>query len=238
MRVMILIFMMTAHFVGGLIVTKNLFDRRRRIILARHGETIWNKERRFQGRTDIPLNDIGIAQAEALAERLSSCRIDAVYSSPLQRALRTAEAVAARHGLKAEVVPELCEIFFASWEGMSIQGLRDESTEDFRRWQRDPFFNHPEGAETWEQLSSRIGTAVDRILASPHDDIVIVSHGGIMKALYAVMVGLDPHTAWNLEVRNCAISGIEYHDNKVWLKFSNDDMHIRGGEAGRSMPVW
>lgn len=210
----------------------------RRIVLARHGQTDWNQERRFQGKTDTPLNDVGKGQAHALADRLASWPLEAIYTSPLERAMYTASAIAERHGLQPVPLPELHEIDFAEWEGLSIPRLGAERKEDFARWRGDPFFNPPPGAESWEEISARLSKALSFILGEPYRRIVIVSHGGIMRALYAVLVGLDPHTVWSLEVSNCAISGVEQRQGRMRLAFSNDDLHIRAGEAGRRLPVW
>ena len=210
----------------------------RRIVLARHGQTEWNQERRFQGNTDTPLNDAGREQARALARRLSSWPVEIVYSSPLQRALYTASALAEPHGLRPVVLPELCEVDFADWEGRSIPALMKEREDAFARWRADPFFNPPPGAETWEGIRVRLSRAVELILEREQRRIVVVSHGGIVRALYAVLAGLDPHKVWNMDVSNCAISGVELRQGRPCLVFANDDLHVRAGEAGARLPVW
>ena len=209
-----------------------------RVILARHGQTEWNKEFRFQGKTNVQLTEEGKRQAHALAERLSSWPPDIIYSSPLDRALYTAQAIAERHNMKPIILDELQEIDFASWEGQSINGLEREQHEIFSRWRADPFFNPPEGAETWNELSERLTRAVQKMLAGGHKRIVAVSHGGIMRALYAVFTGLNPHKTWNMDVSNCSISGIEMRFGRPCLAFANDDLHIRAGAYGQKLPVW
>ena len=210
----------------------------RHIVLVRHGQTEWNQERRFQGKTDTSLNDVGREQARALAGRLSSWPVEVVYSSPLERALYTARTVAERHGLSPQVLEELHEVDFAEWEGLSIPALKTERRRDFERWRADPFFNPPPGAETWEDIHGRLERAFRKILEGPENRIVVVSHGGVMRAIYAVLVGLDPHMVWNMDVSNCAMSGVEVRNGRICLAFANDDLHIRGREAGQAMPVW
>ena len=210
----------------------------RRIVLARHGQTDWNTERRFQGKTDIALNDEGKAQAHALAKRLSSWQTEAVYSSPLQRALYTAQAVAAHQGLVPIVLDGLTEVDFGTWEGRSIPILEKENKEALARWRGDPFFRPPAGAETWDSIAKRLERAVEVILSEAHHRVILVSHGGIIRALYAIMVGLDPHRVWKMNVSNCAMSGVELGPSGASLMFANDDLHIRAGEAGQSLPVW
>ncbi|MBQ9527838.1 MAG: histidine phosphatase family protein [Fretibacterium sp.] len=208
----------------------------RRIVLARHGQTQWNQERRFQGSTNTPLNETGREQARALAARLSSWPMEVIYSSPLDRALYTASVVGERHGLSPIVLPELREVGFAGWEGQSIPELAKAG--DFARWRADPFFNPPEGGETWGEILWRLSRAVETILEGPQRQILIVAHGGVMRGLYAVLAGMDPHKVWNMDFSNCAISGVEMRWGRPCLAFANDDLHIRGGEPGQRMPVW
>ena len=209
-----------------------------RVIFARHGQTEWNLQVRFQGKTDVPLTDTGKHQAHALAERLSSWPLEAVYTSPLSRALYTADAVAQRHNLTPIILPELQEINFASWEGQSIPKLKTEQHEAYSRWRADPFFNPPSGAETWEHLHTRLTRAVKTFLDGSYRRIAVISHGGIMRAMYAVFLGLNPHKVWNMDVSNCAMSGVEMRNGRPCLVFANDDLHIRAGEAGQKLPVW
>ena len=105
-------------------------------------------------------------------------------------------------------------------------------------WRADPFFNPPAEAESWEKLYSRLSRAVKIFLDGSYNRIVVVSHGGIMRALYAVLVGLNPHKVWNMEVSNCAISGIEIKFGRACLVFANDDLHVRAGKCGEKLPVW
>lgn len=210
----------------------------RRLIFARHGQTEWNKELRFQGKTNVQLTETGKLQAHALASRLSSWPLEVIYSSPLDRALFTASAIAERHGLEPIVLRELEEINFAVWEGQSIESLKKNQHEIFALWRADPFFNPPIGAETWEKIYSRLSRAIKIILDGPQKRIVVVSHGGIMRALYAVFLGLNPHKVWNMDVSNCAMSGVELRHGRPCLVFANDDMHVRAGKYGETLPVW
>jgi len=210
----------------------------RKILLIRHGKTDWNDVRRFQGRTDVPLNEEGLSQARKVADRVSSWPVDAVYSSPLQRALRTAEAVASRHGKEPVVVEDLTEMNFGPWEGAGIRTLRERDPGFMREWLKDPFFHMPAGSETWDEVRGRVGRAIRMVLDSAHKHVVIVSHGGITRVLLALLLNLDPHTVWNLRSSNCAISGIELREHQNLLAFSNDDLHLRDIPEGVSLPVW
>lgn len=213
-------------------------EEHRRIIFARHGQTEWNIQIRFQGKTNVQLTETGRQQAQALAVRLSAWPLEVVYTSPLDRAVFTASAVAEKHNLTPIILPELQEIDFGSWEGQSIPMLETEQHERYALWRADPFFNPPPGAETWEKLHKRLSRAVKIILDGSYKHIAVISHGGIMRAMYAVFLGLNPHKVWNMDVSNCAMSGVEMRNGHACLAFTNDDLHVREAEAGQNLPVW
>jgi broad specificity phosphatase PhoE len=145
------------------------------ILLARHGETDWNRDRRWQGHSDMPLNESGRDQARALADELAGETIDAVYSSDLVRAHETARIVAERSGLDVTVVPDLREVNVGSWEGLSDDEVRRRFPDAARGgW---------ENGETYEQMGSRVIDALRRI-ADTHagQRVLVVAHGGPLRA--------------------------------------------------------
>ena len=131
------------------------------ILLARHGETDWNVERRVQGHSDTPLNDTGRAQARALAEELAGEPIDAVYSSDLVRAHETARIVAAQRGLEVTAIRDLRERNFGTWEG-----LTDEEIYVRHPQARDRSWQEWGDAETRDEMADRVLAALHRIAAS------------------------------------------------------------------------
>lgn len=146
------------------------------ILLVRHGETDWNRERRIQGHTDRPLNETGKAQAEALAEQLAGEPVDAVYSSDLLRAHETARIIARGKGLEVTTVPDLRERDFGTWEGLTDE----EALLRFPQAQS----GHWGDAETPEQMGRRVVEALRRIAAGhPGRRVVVVAHGGPLRAL-------------------------------------------------------
>jgi broad specificity phosphatase PhoE len=168
------------------------------ILLARHGETDWNREGRWQGWADPPLNDTGRAQARELAEQLRATPFDAVYSSDLSRAHETAELVAAPHGLPVRADPGLREIDVGSWSGLTRAELEE----------RFPDGNRPDG-ETREQHRARVLAAVERIVrANPARRILIVTHGGTMRALRD-QTGDGAHHP----IANCGVIELEFRDD-------------------------
>jgi 2,3-bisphosphoglycerate-dependent phosphoglycerate mutase len=162
------------------------------ILLARHGESDWNRERRWQGHADRPLTQRGREQARALAERLSDIRLDAVYSSDLLRARATAEAVASPRGLSIRTDPDLREVDVGSWSGVTREEAQVRFPGDYERWLAGgPGWRD---GESYEAMSERVLHSVRRIVeAHPDGRVLVVSHGGPIRAVHAAALGMDIH---------------------------------------------
>ncbi|MDR1376291.1 MAG: histidine phosphatase family protein [Synergistaceae bacterium] len=212
--------------------------RNRNILLVRHGRTDWNDAHRFQGRTDIPLNATGRAQAEKVAARLAAWSVDVIYTSPMTRARETAAAIAERHGKSPVVLDDLAELNFGSWEGRFFEEIEEQNGDRLREWLRDPFFCMPEKAETWDSILARAERVKETVLRSPYERVVMVSHGGIIRALFVTLLGFDPRTVWSIKTSNCALSGIEVRKHESSLAFSNDAHHLDKTLEGIPLPVW
>ncbi|MFN2469185.1 MAG: histidine phosphatase family protein [Gaiellaceae bacterium] len=160
------------------------------LLLARHGQSDWNREVRWQGHADRPLTARGLEQARALAERLKRIPLAAVYSSDLRRAHDTAAAVAERQGVEHRMLPDLREVDVGSWSGLTRTEAAERFPEGYRRWKQGS--SGWEDGETYEQMSARVLAAVRRI-AEEHggDRILVVSHGGPIRAIHAEALGLD-----------------------------------------------
>jgi broad specificity phosphatase PhoE len=162
------------------------------ILLARHGQSDWNRDRRWQGHADRPLTDEGEQQARALAERLEDIALDAVYSSDLERARATAETVAAARGLQVEERTDLREVDVGSWSGLTRDEAKERHPEDFEHWLHG-------GAgwrdgETYEQMTDRVLAAIaDIVREHPDGRVLVVSHGGPIRAVHAAALGMDVH---------------------------------------------
>lgn len=201
---------------------------KKKILLIRHGKTDWNIDVRFQGTTDIPLNEYGLEQARKTAERLEDWRDALVVSSPLTRAMQTAEAISKNGVTPLDGFSEIC---FGVWEGALVSDIRQSDKEALDAWHRDGFFCVPEGAEKWDEVYARVGGAVDFCLAQESDRIVIVAHGGIVRAIMVKLIGLDPHIAWRLAVYNCSISAIDICTGVNNLVILNDTLHLMKGAS-------
>jgi broad specificity phosphatase PhoE len=172
------------------------------ILLARHGETDWNREGRWQGWADPPLNETGRAQARALADQLRALPFDAVYTSDLRRARETAEIVAAPHGVPVTSDAGLREIDVGSWSGLT----RAEIEERF------PGLERPDG-ETRDQHLARVHGAVVRIAReSAGRRLLLVTHGGTMRALRD-LVSEEPYRP----IPNCGVLELHFRDDRLAL---------------------
>ena len=170
------------------------------ILLARHGETDWNREGRWQGWADPPLNELGRRQATTLADELRETPFDAVYTSDLKRAHQTAEIVAAPHGVPVVADPQLREIDIGSWSGLTKPEIEE----------RFPDGERPDG-ETRDQHAARVVAAVERIAREhPGERILIVTHGGTMHRL------VDAAGAENVtKLENCAVLELHFRDDRL-----------------------
>jgi probable phosphoglycerate mutase len=185
-----------------------------RIIAIRHGETAWNAVHRLQGHTDIPLNEQGRAQAQAVARALTdedggaNSAIAAVYASDLARAFETGRAIAEAAHAPITPVRGLRERSFGDWEGRSYADLSVEFPAEAERWRkRDPVWSPPGAGENLLQFRERIRSAVQD-LAAKHlgEQIVFVAHGGVLDVLYRLATGLDIQAPRTWELGNAAIN--------------------------------
>ncbi|MGH3037299.1 MAG: histidine phosphatase family protein [Gaiellaceae bacterium] len=186
------------------------------VYLARHGQSDWNAAGRWQGHADRPLTALGLRQAAELAEELADVTLDAVYSSDLRRARETAEAVAVQRRQTVVVLPELREVDVGSWSGLTRAEAKERFPQAFRRW-ADGGQGWDDG-ETFEHMAERVVEAV-RDLAAGHagGTLLVVSHGGPIRALHAVALGLDvsQHRRLAPVEPNARLSRIAVEDGQI-----------------------
>jgi 2,3-bisphosphoglycerate-dependent phosphoglycerate mutase len=203
-----------------------------RVILVRHGETLWNRATRIQGHTDIPLSPLGLAQAERLAQALAEESLAAVYSSDLSRAWQTAHAIARAQGLEVRPDEALRERAFGRFEGLSWDEIHQGYPEEATRWRRrDPDFAVG-GGESLLAFSARCVQAARRICdAHRGESIALVAHGGVLDCLYraATRVSLEAPRSWQLG--NASINRLLATADGFSLVGWNDDGHLAGLSA-------
>jgi broad specificity phosphatase PhoE len=197
------------------------------IILARHGETEWNVEEVFRGRIDIELNETGIKQAELLAESLSELKIEAVYSSPLKRAMNTAQPIARRQRLEVEVSPGLIDCDFGQWQGLSLREVREKDKERYRQWAESPQLVKIAGGESLDGVRERALKVVDGVIAKHGGRVVLVSHRVVNKVLICALLGLDNSHFWNIRQDVGATTTFSYQDGRFVLIKHNDTSYLK-----------
>ena len=201
------------------------------IILVRHGETAWNAERRLQGHLDIPLNEEGERQAAALARALAGESVDLIVSSDLRRAASTAQAVADVLGLPLQTDATLRERCFGAFEGLLYDELEAHFPQAYAQWRvRDPHARYPDGerrAETFAEFAQRAVDAVSRI-AEMHRGkrIVIVSHGGVLDAVYRAAHGIDITAPRDFDVLNASINRVQWDGERLTVLRWSDNAHL------------
>jgi broad specificity phosphatase PhoE len=197
------------------------------IILARHGETEWNVQEVFRGRIDVELNQTGIKQAELLAEHLSHLKLDAVYSSPLKRALKTAEIIARDHKLEVEIAPALIDCDFGQWQGLRLQEVKEKYKELYAEWANSPHLVKIPDGESLNDVRERALGVVNEAVAKHKGAIVLVSHRVVNKVLICALLGLDNSHFWNIRQDNCATTIFTYENGRFILAKHNDTSYLR-----------
>ena len=206
-----------------------------RIIAIRHGETAWNVDTRIQGHRDIALNDTGLWQAAQLARALADEPLAAIYTSDLQRAHATAQAIAQATGAPLVADTSLRERSFGALEGRTFVEIETELPEQARRWrQRDPHFA-PEGGESLTALRERIQATTHR-LAAQHSGglIVLVAHGGVLDVLYRLATGQELQAPRTWQLTNTAINRLLWTPDGLTLIGWADTLHLDAASRDES----
>jgi alpha-ribazole phosphatase len=199
------------------------------ILLVRHGTTTFNETDHLQGRMDNPLNQRGRNEAARLAARLKGASIDAIFSSPLQRAVETATIVNGSHNLPLTLVPEFSEIDLGEWEGLNYSNVREQFPEIHQRWISDPDFPIP-GGESFSTVCNRTRTGLERILQDSRKHILITAHASVNRAILSNLLQLDPAAARHFRTANAALSRLMLLENSLqqWavVDFWNSTSHL------------
>ena len=200
-----------------------------RILLARHGETDWNRQGRWQGHSDRPLNAAGLAQAETLGRRLAREEIDALYTSDLLRASQTAAAVGRQTGLDAIATPGLREVDVGDLAGLDRSAAAERFPDWYTRWREGAVDAYP-GGEQFADLRDRALAAFDRI-ADRHagGTAIAVCHNGIIRAIVLHVLGLTPGDGPRIAAGpNCSLTVVERRRRRLVLVALNDAGHLEG----------
>ena len=197
------------------------------LLLVRHGETEWNQQRRYQGQTDIPLNEIGREQALTIAPRMKAYDIDVVYSSDLKRAFETAAIISESVGMDIQPDQRLRELSFGVFEGLTFAQIEEQWPKELAAWMIDRSNTPPEG-ESMEQFAARLDDFLVHIRANHQDEtVLIVSHGGSLKQIIRTLLGLNGSTGWTFKLSNCSLTEISLYDPPLLARLNDRGHFIR-----------
>ncbi len=204
-----------------------------RVILVRHGQTEWNRVERFRGRVDLALNQTGLAQARALAERLADWPIAAIYSSPLRRAVQTAQPVAERLGLTVQLLPGIVDINYGDWQAKTPAQVAEAYPDLYRRWLEEPHLVRFPNGESLDEVRDRAMAALREVVAR-HDGqaILLVAHQVVNRVLVCAMLGLDNSHFWRIRQDNGCINVFDHQDGLFTAVLINDTCHLNASSKG------
>jgi broad specificity phosphatase PhoE len=201
-----------------------------RWFLVRHGETDWNVEGRAQGQMHVPLNDKGLAQAEAIAARLRPMRFTAVYASDLRRVTQTAEAIMRGRDVPLVTLPALRERGFGEWESLTFTEMEARFPERYAELFSGGDSSAPPGGESERQLYERVAAGVDRLREQHGGDdgnLLVVAHGGSLCAAIVRLLGLPSGSMERFSAGNCGLSIVTvYEGGFAALDLMNDRNHL------------
>lgn len=204
------------------------------INLIRHGETDWNRREIFRGRADIELSETGVRQAELLAKCLSQAEIATIYSSPLKRALKTAEAIAGYHSLEIKTATGLIDLDYGKWQSLPHQEVEERHPKLYAEWLENPHRVKMPDGESLEDVRRRALGVVDRVTEQQAGTVVLVSHRVVNKVLICALLGLDNSHFWNVRQDVSAITTFTRENDRFCLTRHNDTSFLK---AIHSVPL-
>jgi probable phosphoglycerate mutase len=200
-----------------------------RLLLVRHGQTEMSAQRRYSGRGDPPLTELGARQAKAVAARLAEMStVDGVVSSPLSRTLATAREIATAVDVPVEIVDDLIETDFGAWEGLSFTEAAQRYPEAHGAWLSDASVPTP-GGESFDDVHRRVGRVLAELLvARAGQTVVVVSHVTPIKQLLRIALDVGPSMLFRLHLDLASLSVVEFYpDGHASVRLVNDTAHLR-----------
>jgi len=204
------------------------------IYLIRHGQTAWNKEEIFRGRTDISLNEVGIREAELVGESLKGMDIHVIYSSPLSRARETARRIAQFFNLKVQPLEGIIDMSFGKWEGRPLREVQIHDRELYRQWREQPHLVKLPGGESLDEVRVRAMAALEEVVQYHHGkNLVLVSHRVVNKVILCGILGVDNSHFWQISQDAAAINRIQYQEGRYVLSLLNETCHLKSLKGER-----
>jgi probable phosphoglycerate mutase len=198
------------------------------MVIARHGESEWNRIHRYQGQVDAPLSELGVQQAHKLAERLRNEQFQAIYSSPLQRCARTTEIIAQFHaGVATHTDAALMEIHHGEWQGKYVDDIIAQYAAGLEEWRIHPMRSQMPAGESFSNVLKRSLEFQERMLAAhPDDTILVCSHDVVIKIFIADVLGMDMDYINRIWLTNGSITEIVYDKPMPYLALLSDASHL------------
>jgi len=197
------------------------------VILVRHGETEWNRREIFRGRADVELNQRGREQAKALGVALEGRSLDAVYSSPLSRAVETAEAIAEPHGMAVEIEDGFVDFDYGIWQGLAHDEVRQRYPGVYQDWIDRPHTVRMDDGESLRMVRRRAMQALMNVVDRHRDEtVVIVAHRVVNKVVLCAVLELDNSHFWRIRQDTCALNVFEWSDGRFVIRLLNDTCHL------------
>jgi len=179
--------------------------------LVRHGDTAWNRDWRYRGQADLPLDEIGLAQARATAGALETAGLAAVFASPLKRAFNTGELIAQAAGLTARPLPDLMDIHYGAWQGLTRPEVQATYPELYARFEQAPHLVHFPGGESLDAVRARVVRGIMGIAGQyPHGRVCLVGHQVVNRVLLCAVLGLGNEAFWRITQDTCCINVVQY----------------------------
>ena len=196
-----------------------------RLLLVRHGETVWNADEVYRGRSEIPLSETGRRQADLVGRCLAHQGVTTLYSSPLMRARETAGAVERHTGVPAGVELDLTDLDCGEWEGLSDREVKERHPDVRKVWLSTPHLVRLPGGESLEDVLARVSRVLDVVLGAP-GTVVLVSHRVVHKVAICMLLGLDNSHFWDIRLDVAGITEFECTSQRRVLVRHNDVCHL------------
>lgn len=197
-----------------------------KLYITRHGQTVWNLERRFQGQKGSPLTEQGIKGAENLRDRLKETKFEAIYSSPLARAYETAEIIKGDRNLRVITEDRIKEMGFGDWEGMEAVKVKENYPDKFNNLWNNPTEYISDKGETYQQLYDRVIPVIEEIKENHQGNVLIVAHGIVLAMILLYVKGRPLKDLWEDKVLpNTSLTIVEAENDKFNIELYGDISH-------------
>lgn len=196
-------------------------------LIVRHGETEWNAGGRIQGHTDVGLSQAGQRQSQMLAKRLSQFPIDVAYSSDLQRCVGTAREALKGRNVPLHTTPQLRECHQGLFEGLTVEETERRHPKQYAASLVNDLDFAPEGGESIRRINARVASFVsDLRLRHAGEKLLIVAHGGSIRAMFVALMELPLEANWRFALSNCGLSVVDIYPDNAVLRLCNDTSHL------------